>query len=395
MCVSGRRIPLRSHFDSSTMPRGRVACWKASNPSETGRELAKVLEPHVEAIVRLGERIYPSAPFNQKDIHPRALDNQAPILKDLRLLDPRGCHFSQDDMLEALHIGIIARELGGTIKVHAEARGITDDEFKALVAMKIRVMCSHERSRHPPEVKVERDEAPKKKNQAPPIPELPAARLRRRGCRVPAGLSRVRWQARLGGLLGWHPRACDLLQSWTRRYDPRILEHWCLLGVGGAEQLSASSWRDHRWPGCTDPKKKTAGPTSSAKAENDEKKAEKAEGKAEDNEAPEEQHDDVGEEDEADDFQLCLSQKPGHDFAVCLFLHTNDNDKAQLLQVSPQMVVGTAHSPASVVEFVKGELKGAFDALPRLRVKQLPKHILQDMRATAKELRHQFLNHDT
>jgi len=77
MCVSGRRIPLRSHFDSSTMPRGRVACWKASNPSETGRELAKVLEPHVEAIVRLGERIYLSASFNQKDIHPGALGNQA------------------------------------------------------------------------------------------------------------------------------------------------------------------------------------------------------------------------------------------------------------------------------------------------------------------------------
>ena len=67
------------------------------------------------------------------------------------------------DGTESLHIGIAAKSLGGTFKVHAEARGITNTEMEALIAMKVRVMCSHDRSRNAPEVKLEKDDQPRNK----------------------------------------------------------------------------------------------------------------------------------------------------------------------------------------------------------------------------------------
>jgi len=143
------------------MPRGRVACWKASTAPETAREIAKTLEPHVARIAQLSDKVYTSASFNVRDTNTELLDKAAELLKDLQLLDPRGSHFSQEDMTESLHIGITAKSLGGTFKVHAEARGITNTEMEALIAMKVRVMCSHDRSRNAPEVKLEKDESRK------------------------------------------------------------------------------------------------------------------------------------------------------------------------------------------------------------------------------------------
>ena len=107
------------------MPRGRVACWKASTVPETAREIAKTLEPHV---AQLGDKVNTSASY-VRDTNTELQDTSVQLLKDLQLLDPRGSHFSQEDMTESLHIGITAKSLGGTIKVHAEARGITDTEM--------------------------------------------------------------------------------------------------------------------------------------------------------------------------------------------------------------------------------------------------------------------------
>jgi len=45
-----------------------------------------------------------------------------------------------------------------------------------------------------------------------------------------------------------------------------------------------------------------------------------------------------------------------------------------------------------VVDLIKAELKDAFDALPEMRVKQLPKDTIQDMMNKAEDLRERLVH---
>ena len=45
-----------------------------------------------------------------------------------------------------------------------------------------------------------------------------------------------------------------------------------------------------------------------------------------------------------------------------------------------------------MVDLIKAELKDAFDAIPKMRVKQLPKDTVQNMRSKAKDIRERLVN---
>ena len=132
------------------MARGRVPCWKADPPDTTTAAIAACFEPLADRLVKAGdEALYVSTNFSKKEADYEMLAKWKPLLAKLLSLDPRGAFFSQEDVHEALKICIAAKSLGLAIKVFAEKRGITEDEYMALLALKVRVMCGHERARQP------------------------------------------------------------------------------------------------------------------------------------------------------------------------------------------------------------------------------------------------------
>ena len=141
---------LRSGVRRSTMVRGRVACWKADPADATTATLAASLEPDMEEIVKKGdEALYGSTSFAKRDANYAMLSKWDALLSRLRALDSRGSFFSQEDVQEAMKVCIDAKTLGSTIHVFAEKRGIAHDDYIALLSLKLRVMCAHERLRQP------------------------------------------------------------------------------------------------------------------------------------------------------------------------------------------------------------------------------------------------------
>ena len=98
----------------------------------------------------MADAIYDAASFTKKDISNKMLGRWCDLLTRLRELDHRGAYFAKEDMLAALKIVVDAQGTRVQCRVFAEKKGITPDEYVALVSLKTRVMCSHERSRRAP-----------------------------------------------------------------------------------------------------------------------------------------------------------------------------------------------------------------------------------------------------
>ena len=361
-----------------------MSCWKATNPDETASELAQALEPHVVHIVSSGDGIYTSTSFNPKDTDSAALDKNKELLATLRHVDPRGNHFSQEDMRQALHIGIQAKALQADLARSAEVLGITAEELKAVLAMKIRVMCSHDRVRNPadsacvvggfsdssnkqrvhPFVYFRKDES--EEEEALLISRefigTQAVEHYSDGSMVEAG----QYQAGPAGMViaSWDCGASlELEVPNSRLQDGRIV-----MTPPPAAPLKRAAATFKR-------------PAGSAASLTKQERAFQ-----EEQEEPEEEEEDV-ELQEDPEFKIHMSVKPGHDESMCLFLQTSFDDKAQILQVSTSMVANCTLTPKEAVETCMAYLRPTLASLPRMRVKQLPREMLQEMRSAAQRCR--------
>ena len=63
------------------------------------------------------------------------------------------------------------------------------------------------------------------------------------------------------------------------------------------------------------------------------------------------------------------------------------DDKAQILQVSTSMVANCTLTPKEAVESCMEYLRPRLASLPHMRVKQLPREMLQEMRSAAQRRR--------
>ena len=130
------------------MGRGRVAAWKATPPSDTTTQKAQALATFDGALGRVGDDFYGQANFSRHYTDAKSLGERQELVKALFALDPRGGYFAPAGMETSVRLTLEAEKTMPNINLLAESKGLKTDELIILMALKIRVMCSHWRQQN-------------------------------------------------------------------------------------------------------------------------------------------------------------------------------------------------------------------------------------------------------
>ena len=145
-------FPTRHLVIAVSMARGRVRCWSGS----VG-ELARAIQPDIASILECG--FYGTHMFGAKHADQKSMETWSELAARFRKLDPRGSFFRQEDMVGAVKTLVDSQQHLTQFAEDAAAKMcLSMPELLAVMALKLRAMCAHDRARLTTRVKAERVE---------------------------------------------------------------------------------------------------------------------------------------------------------------------------------------------------------------------------------------------
>ena len=113
----------------------------------TARHIANILLPFVETIVQENVNIYSSTDF-KVHVNTNLLVHYSELACDFLELDPRGAHFGQLVMQDAVRKAISDADLQPKLLANTLALGKPIEEVVAIIAYKLRVLLAHYRLKY-------------------------------------------------------------------------------------------------------------------------------------------------------------------------------------------------------------------------------------------------------
>ena len=125
----------------------RISAWKhPDGDCATAAALSKISNPWIGALVAGGLDVYPTQDFRA----PPCLERLAPLegyLQELLKNDPRGGHYDNSDLAAGLTVCIEANRLKANVEDIAKRHCRVPSDVVNIMALQVRVMVSHARTR--------------------------------------------------------------------------------------------------------------------------------------------------------------------------------------------------------------------------------------------------------